>query len=47
MPPPPSEARPLYEIIEEVKNKVGDSSEIFQSGHGYKMPSKDSSNNTT
>jgi hypothetical protein len=29
MPPPPSEARPLYEILEETKTKGGDSSEIF------------------
>lgn len=29
MPPPPSEPRPLYEIIEEVKSKVGESGDIF------------------
>lgn len=38
MPPPPSEPRPLYEIIEEVKTKVGGSGEIFGSTHGYKVP---------
>lgn len=39
MPPTPTEARPLYEIVEEVKNKQGDSSDIFLSGHGYKLQS--------
>ncbi len=38
-PPPPSEPRPLYEVIEEVKTKVGSDGEIFASTHGYKMPS--------
>lgn len=28
-PPPPVEARPLYEIVEEVKSKVGDAGDIF------------------
>ena len=38
MPPPPSEPRPLYEIIEEVKTKPGTEGEIFGSTHGYKIP---------
>ena len=29
MPPPPTEPRSLYAIVEEVKHKVGDSSDIF------------------
>jgi hypothetical protein len=37
MPPLPSEARPLYEILPEVKQKTG-ASDIYAPGHGYAMP---------
>jgi PSP len=40
MPPLPTEvARPLYEIIPEVKNAGASASEIYASGHGYALPS--------
>jgi len=38
MPPPPSEPRPLYQILEEVQGKVGGEGEILASSHGYKFP---------
>ena len=39
MPPPPSEPRPLYEVIPEVKSKIGGSSDIYSASHGYQLPS--------
>jgi hypothetical protein len=39
MPPLPIEARPLYEILPEVKSKSGPSAtEIYAPSHGYAMP---------
>jgi len=35
--PLPSEPRPLYEVLPEVKG-TAKSNEIYQSGHGYLMP---------
>jgi hypothetical protein len=35
MPPPPSEPRPLYEIIPEVKAAVGGTGDIYASDRAY------------
>jgi hypothetical protein len=37
MPPLPSDARPLYEIVPEVRQKVS-ASDIYAPGHSYAMP---------
>lgn len=38
MPPIPTEARPLYEIVPEVKAATAGQSEIYASTHGYAVP---------
>jgi splicing factor 3B subunit 2 len=38
MPPIPTEARPLYEILPEVKAASSGQSEIYASSHGYAVP---------
>lgn len=38
MPLPPSEPRPLYEILHEVKSSIN-SNELYASAHGYAIPS--------